>query len=606
MYPAANRKQPSQKVTTLMPTGGQNNVFIEQVLKPDQATLIRNYFINKQTELVRRKGSKKLASVSSTTPSVILRKWTDTFYMLGYGTALAAFNINDNTINTIKSDFTATLTDGVRFEDDFYVCNGRRGEQIYKITLPTLAYDAQTANFTVGATLTGGTSGATATIVVDSDSGATGTLTLDNIDGVFQDNETITDSAGGSATANGAVSYATAAIISASSGTVPKCNALSVFDGSLVAIATDTSENQVHLSKKNDPNNWDTSTVAAGDSIILLSPENGTATDSANLQQSDTGIEAQGDTIVIFYKDGYTGFRRNVQANDGIYYQNFISVFNKRNDGGEKNPLSVPGGIFFANENGIFLLRSDGERIELTRNIPEQRIASFDFADVDFAWHAIEHRLYVTFREAAQVNNIMLWFDTDTLTSKSLLWGEITGLAVSRIFIDGRRVFAASSTSPKVMELFPDDVYDDEGVDVYYRYEQPMNFGQFETVKDLTRIDFGGFLSSSAPITVGVFGFFESGSKTDTGINLQWTAVGGESSLSAYGEAEYGASGYGGTPAPSGTTWSPAYSEDGRAYGFKNYVLEFSGNDKSPHVIAYASIQAKETRMTRERGITST
>jgi len=67
-----------------------------------------------------------------------------------------------------------------------------------------LAYDAQTANFNVGATLTGGTSTATAIIVADTDSGTTGTLDLVYVKGTFQNNETITDngSTPGSATSN--------------------------------------------------------------------------------------------------------------------------------------------------------------------------------------------------------------------------------------------------------------------------------------------------------------------------------------------------------------------------------------------------------------------
>lgn len=80
----------------------------------------------------------------------------------------------------------------------------------------TLAYDAQTVNFTVGALLTGGTSGCTARIIGDSDSGATGTLTVRSIlpgtTGFFQDNETITDSSGGSATVNGTLSVPTASL----------------------------------------------------------------------------------------------------------------------------------------------------------------------------------------------------------------------------------------------------------------------------------------------------------------------------------------------------------------------------------------------------------
>lgn len=68
--------------------------------------------------------------------------------------------------------------------------------------LNTLPYDAQSANFTVGLTVTGGTTGATGIITADVDGGTTGTLTLSNIVGQFQDNETITDTSTGSATVN--------------------------------------------------------------------------------------------------------------------------------------------------------------------------------------------------------------------------------------------------------------------------------------------------------------------------------------------------------------------------------------------------------------------
>lgn len=71
---------------------------------------------------------------------------------------------------------------------------------IYKIT-----YDAQTGEFTVGQTLTGGTSGATATIEKVIDDGTTGTLWLSSITGgPFQDDEAITDGSTGAATASSA------------------------------------------------------------------------------------------------------------------------------------------------------------------------------------------------------------------------------------------------------------------------------------------------------------------------------------------------------------------------------------------------------------------
>lgn len=103
------------------------------------------------------------------------------------------------------------------------IANGRNtiDHAMYHIARPahrpgsTLAYDAQTANFTTGQILTGATSGATARITADADGGATGTLTLRDIVGEFVDNELITDAAGGSATANGVLAHQNAALLGA-------------------------------------------------------------------------------------------------------------------------------------------------------------------------------------------------------------------------------------------------------------------------------------------------------------------------------------------------------------------------------------------------------
>lgn len=68
----------------------------------------------------------------------------------------------------------------------------------------TIPYDAETSPFTEGATLTGGTSGATGVITAVDDDGTTGNLCVRSVLGTFLDNETITDDNGtpGSATAN--------------------------------------------------------------------------------------------------------------------------------------------------------------------------------------------------------------------------------------------------------------------------------------------------------------------------------------------------------------------------------------------------------------------
>ena len=65
-----------------------------------------------------------------------------------------------------------------------------------------LAYDAQTTEFGVGETITGGTSAATGRIMADERLGASGVLRLSRVDGTFQNNEALTDTGGGAATSD--------------------------------------------------------------------------------------------------------------------------------------------------------------------------------------------------------------------------------------------------------------------------------------------------------------------------------------------------------------------------------------------------------------------
>lgn len=105
-----------------------------------------------------------------------------------------------------------TFLEAVNGEDDLLLFDGTNFMPVAGTALHALAYDAQTVNFVIGGTLTGGTSGATATIIADTDAGATGTLWIRAITGTFQNNETITGSLGGSATANGVSAQIAAAI----------------------------------------------------------------------------------------------------------------------------------------------------------------------------------------------------------------------------------------------------------------------------------------------------------------------------------------------------------------------------------------------------------
>lgn len=71
----------------------------------------------------------------------------------------------------------------------------------------TLDFDGQTANFTAGETITGGTSGASGILQTQTDAGATGTLNLIHVRGTFVNNDPLTSTTAGVAVADGTLAY---------------------------------------------------------------------------------------------------------------------------------------------------------------------------------------------------------------------------------------------------------------------------------------------------------------------------------------------------------------------------------------------------------------
>ncbi len=147
-------------------------------------------------------------------------KWTRTvenqgdapgaFVLTSDATATAAWA---ETLQPGEAAIVRAMVVGVRRNGDergfYHVARGVRRPG------STLAYDTQTANFTVGQVLTGATSGATARIIADVDAGATGTLTLKDISKEFVVGEIITDAAGGSAKVTSVLSHQNAALVGA-------------------------------------------------------------------------------------------------------------------------------------------------------------------------------------------------------------------------------------------------------------------------------------------------------------------------------------------------------------------------------------------------------
>lgn len=213
--------QTSKPVTFPAPRRGwiANTLFVQSPL--DAADVLDNWFPTAQGARLRG-GSEKHATLDAGAVQMFT-------YATGGVEQMYAATANDIYEVTNPADASVTETpvvSGLSTGDwsaqvfttsggDFILCvNGADYLQIYDgadwnpiadEALYDLGYDALTAEFTLGETVTGGTSGATAEILgINKTSATAGTLKLGAIaGGPFQDNEALTTAAG-AATADGA------------------------------------------------------------------------------------------------------------------------------------------------------------------------------------------------------------------------------------------------------------------------------------------------------------------------------------------------------------------------------------------------------------------
>ena len=165
--------------------------------------------INAEVAVAETRGVWTIGRV--TQPTIV----ANTRYQIGFGnTGVKNSNGYSTQLPTFGTTSVSVLTSAAVDRHNVYVALARQinANPVVSATaypVITLAYDGQTANFTVGETVTGGTSGASGIVIADSDSGATGTLTIGlttfGVD--FQDNELITGSSTGSADVNGTATF---------------------------------------------------------------------------------------------------------------------------------------------------------------------------------------------------------------------------------------------------------------------------------------------------------------------------------------------------------------------------------------------------------------
>lgn len=154
-------------------------------------------------------------------------------------------------------------------------------------TSAKIDYDGQTVNFTLNETITGGTSGATATVQWDYDNGADGTLVLSDVVGTFQNNEALTGSVTGVAVVNGVLQNVRFVDVSGSSTSGPV---------NMILLSTDPVENQALFFL--DPDIQDSVGGVLIDRIQPFGPITGEIFDTGSLTQKDIKVRAIGSQVL--------------------------------------------------------------------------------------------------------------------------------------------------------------------------------------------------------------------------------------------------------------------------------------------------------------------
>lgn len=479
-----------QRVNSLTPYQGENLRQFSSLLQPSQALKVSNYIPDSEGVLVKRKGYDLLFEVAGTNGITLLDRYTSGVMIFAYNTTLAVFTESSETITNIKTDFTSGgVIKGARYGDYYFVCNGK--DKIHRVS-QTIGYDAQTANFTAGEVITGGTSGATATVLEDSDSGTSGTLTLGNIQGTFVDDEAVTGSEGGAADIDGTLSYAITEV-SAS----PVCSVLTVVGNRLVAGNLGSDNTAVQYSEVDDGSNppftaWSNTTTATAGGLV-------------NYRQAGTvnDVISLGKLIIVFSDFGKWGFAIDQIDSGGTIKKIDQTIFDRKDLGGER-ALVTDKGVFYVNEAGLWQLVSVGQEdvpysdqeFKPSYVLGRDYFNEIDFSGSDIVYNDLDETLYIACKNGSAVNNYVIAHNTETKA-----FYRVTNWPFNVFLQDSDgEIYAGSSSFNKVFHLFQG--YDDNGVPITTEYYQELNVGNLDRAKDLMKFGIQAKMSTDTEFTV--------------------------------------------------------------------------------------------------------
>lgn len=663
----------SKGVIGTMPVKGTNKRDLPQFLDPNSAQYIENYLIFGQGKMKKRGGSTLDSNTGSTAQS-LRKEYRNNLEITGYGTTIKAYDRTAGTFTTIKSDFTASNGGfgGDRYGDYFYVTNlldglwrisrtisysqyqDLAGTNTFTITNSSGAIGATitggtsgaTANvssssgtttltvivtglsgnfthgeaitsgslvgatltninpFTVGKTLTGATSGATGLILEHSDSGATGTVTLGEISGTFQNAELLSDdnSNVGRGTATSVLGFTITNVSAA-----PKARYCKVINNRLLLYQMALNAAGWAYSNSDDGTNppFGTWTVSSG----FTSPGAGYYRNGLTVNTADM----IGNIIFLGYERGWTAFSID-QTDLGGTLSKFDNIIQTSTSTGIQKVKMTEVGLIACGQLGVKRLVSIGqsnvaysEQWEtLTEQLGEDFFDDADFTDADIDYDTDKGYIFITYKKDSPTHNYVLAIKAEpTGQDKTVYDGAtsfITGWSVNNFLRIGSTLYGTSALDGKTYKLFDGET--DEGSAIYCQYLQEINFGSLSDSFDLGEFYAAGELTSASTITI-TFDRYTRTQRYDERVkDYSWVKTNSYASgNSGYSEAAYGSSGYGGHTV--GGLVEDFTGANVKLRSNMRVLVRFEANDYSDHTLNWFSIVGTVTTPIRRRTLTT-
>jgi len=575
-----------QTNTTSLATKGVNLRDLPQFLKPEFAQTIKNYYSLADGRLIKRKGLSRLFDIPSTTAGTLLEKFTDDAYIFGYENTTAVYTKSTNTITDIKTDWVGNVQCGARYGEYFYVCDGVG--KIHRIQRE-LKFKNQTSNFAVGDIIVGGTTGARARILAQTDAGATGTLVIDLIGStLFEDDEPLTGGTG-DGDVDGVMTYEAIEITSSPEG-VSYLRAI----GTRLYAAVDNSVHYSNIDAGTNPpfTNW-TVAIDADDPGVVYSRVAGTV----------RAIEGLGENIVVFAEEGKYAFTTGIQDIGGTLSKVDTIRISRVDFGGARGAITTPKGLFYFNEAGLWQLVSIGQNdipfsdqeFEVTQILGQTYFQDVDIENISIVYDAQRELLLVSMAKDSASNNQVLVYNFQTQGISFF-----TGWFINRFMVDDTEIYGISAKSARVWKVF--EGFSDDGKDIETDFEQELTLGSLWSRQILQNMYVQGFLSPSTNIRIRLSIYDVNGVYIADKLVYNWTVSSGSGEGYGYDHLPYNES-YGGDIDVSGLI------EDFNGIkpwirNFQRLKLRLSCIDQLPHQINWVSLKATPKVDIRKRKLT--